>query len=340
MLALIFINIVIIIYIYLKYYNLPKNINNTKEEIEKIDPIVLGYINDKGFNNNFDLILAEIINLNIKGYLKIEYDREDINAYDYTIKQNFNIETDDIKKYELIILNFLFSGKMEISRSELEEKFITTFNSYNVQYNDLKKVLQEELIKQHIIDEHKNKELKKASKIHARISMVLIIILFIIKTFVFSQISLLYIQIYIVEKIIENILLSKVSDYTEKGEMLRNGIIKYKNEIENQEFLVDKKTMNQIILEKRFANSIALHINTEAKKIFIDDKVIKNATKSSKTVLFKTVILFCVVILVGFILQKVTKSISGDGIFWLYTLLAIIIAFVADVTKLLGTPKK
>ena len=36
MLILIFINIVIIIWIYLKYYNLPKNGNSTKEKIEII----------------------------------------------------------------------------------------------------------------------------------------------------------------------------------------------------------------------------------------------------------------------------------------------------------------
>lgn len=97
MLILIFINIVIIVWIYLKYYNLPKKENTTKEKIEEIDPIIIGCINDRGFNNNFDLLLSEIVNLNIKGYIKIEYDREDINAYNYTIKQNFDMEVDDIK---------------------------------------------------------------------------------------------------------------------------------------------------------------------------------------------------------------------------------------------------
>lgn len=341
MLILIIINIIIIIYIYLKYYNTPKNTNKTKEEIEKIDPIIIGYIYDKGFNNNFDFILSEILNLNIKGYLKIEYDRDDINAYDYTIKQNFDIQTDKVEKYELIILNFLFSEKTEISKNELEEKLINTFNSYNVQYNDLKEVLQEELIKQYVIDKYKSEELNKISKIYKRISIISIIILFIMKTFIFKQILLLYIWIYIVEKIISNILILDASKYTDKGEILRNDIIKYKTEIENQEYLVDKKTINQIILEKRFANSIALHINTEAKRIFINDEMVRNATKHSKKAVLQIVILLSIVVLVGIILQKITISLTGDGIFWLYTMLVIIIAFVTDITKILGeTPKR
>lgn len=340
MLILIFINIVIIVWIYLKYYNLPKKENTTKEKIEEIDPIIIGCINDRGFNNNFDLLLSEIVNLNIKGYIKIEYDREDINAYNYTIKQNFDMEVDDIKKYELIILNFIFSDKMEISKSELEEKLINTFNSYNVQYNDLQEVLQEELIKQYIIDEYKNRELKKVYKIYKRVSMLSIIILLTLKTFLFTKISLLSVLIYTLEKVISNLLLLKANNYTDKGEMLRNDIIAYKTEIEKQEFLVDEKTMNQIIIDKRFANSIALHINTQAKKIFIDDKMLQNATKNSKRVIVKIIIVLSVIALIGIILQKVTKSITKDGIIWLYIMLAIIIAFSADVTRMLGTSKK
>lgn len=340
MLILIFINIVIIVWIYLKYYNLPKKENTTKEKIEEIDPIIIGCINDRGFNNNFDLLLSEIVNLNIKGYIKIEYDREDINAYNYTIKQNFDMEVDDIKKYELIILNFIFSDKMEISKSELEEKLINTFNSYNVQYNDLQEVLQEELIKQYIIDEYKNRELKKVYKIYKRVSMLSIIILLTLKTFLFTKISLLSVLIYTLEKVISNLLLLKANNYTDKGEMLRNDIIAYKTEIEKQEFLVDEKTMNQIIIDKRFANSIALHINTQAKKIFIDDKMLQNATKNSKRVIVKIIIVLSVIALIGIILQKVTKSITKDGIIWLYIMLVIIIAFSADVTRILGTSKK
>ena len=245
MLILIFINIIIIGYIYLKYYNIPKNVEKTKEEIEKMDPIIIGYIYDRGLSNNFDLMLAEIIDLNIKGYLEIEYD---INSNNYIIKQKFDIETDNVKKYELIILNFLFSEKTEISKKDLEEKLINTFNTYNVQYNSLKEVLQEELEKQFVIDKDKIDELNKISKIYKRTSIILIIMIFILKTFIFKQISLIYIAIYVLEKMIANILLLNASNYTDKGEILRNDIINYKTEIENQEYLIDKKTVSKIML--------------------------------------------------------------------------------------------
>lgn len=337
MFILIFINIIIIGYIYLKYYNIPKNVEKTKEEIEKMDPIIIGYIYDRGLSNNFDLMLAEIIDLNIKGYLEIEYD---INSNNYIIKQKFDIETDNVKKYELIILNFLFSEKTEISKKDLEEKLINTFNTYNVQYNSLKEVLQEELEKQFVIDKDKIDELNKISKIYKRTSIILIIMIFILKTFIFKQISLIYIAIYVLEKMIANILLLNASNYTDKGEILRNDIINYKTEIENQEYLLDKQTVSQIMLEKKFANSLVLHISTEAKKIFINNEMIRNATKISKKALFQILILLSIIILVGIILQKITISLTGDGIFWVYTILVLIIAFVTDITKILGKSKK
>ena len=56
MLILILINIIIIIWIYLKYYNSQTNKNITNQEITKMDSIIIGSINDKKTNNNFDLI--------------------------------------------------------------------------------------------------------------------------------------------------------------------------------------------------------------------------------------------------------------------------------------------
>ena len=299
-----------------------------------MEPIITGCINDKGLNNNFDLILAEIINLNIKGYIKIEYDRNDINAYDYTIKQNIDMNSNDIKKYEIILLNFLFSKKMEITKKELEEKLINTFNSYNVQYNDLQEVLQKELIKENIIDENKKKELQKTSKIYKKESIILIILLLIIKIFIFKNISSLSILIYIAEKIISNILIIKASNYTEKGEKLKKYINEYKNELSTKEFLIDKKTMNEIIFEKEFANSLALHINTQAKRVVIDDQISKNATKNAKKITLKFIILLIIFIFIGIILQYATKSMTKDGIVWLYIMLTIIVAFSADITKI------
>ena len=67
MIILILINVVIIIYIYLKYYKIPEDAKEENNEIENKDSIIIGYINDRGLVNNFDLLIAEIIELNIKG---------------------------------------------------------------------------------------------------------------------------------------------------------------------------------------------------------------------------------------------------------------------------------
>ena len=58
MLILILINIIIIIWIYLKYYNSQTNKNITNQEITKMDSIIIGSINDKKTNNNFDKCLG------------------------------------------------------------------------------------------------------------------------------------------------------------------------------------------------------------------------------------------------------------------------------------------
>ena len=66
MLILILINIIIIIWIYLKYYNSQTNKNITNQEITKMDSIIIGSINDKKTNKLF-------INLFVKSF-KIKND--------------------------------------------------------------------------------------------------------------------------------------------------------------------------------------------------------------------------------------------------------------------------
>ena len=331
-LILILINIAIIIYIYLKYYRFPKNINNTTEKVEDIDSIIIGYINDRGFNNNFDLILAEIIELNIKGYIIIEYGKENINKYDYIIKQNITIESDKLNKYEILLLNFLFLKKTEITKAELEEKLKNTFYSYNIQFNEIKEVLNNRLIEQNIIDEVKQKNLTKKTKKYIIISIVLIILLGIVNVIKFSEISLMYMLMYILEKVVSTVLLLKASIYTTKGQILKYNIDKYKIELENKEFLTNKNTMEEIVLNKEFANSIALHIKTQAKKTFVDDKMIKDATKISKQIMFNIFSASVIILLIGLILAKIVLMVSPGAVVWIYIIMVIATACVADVT--------
>lgn len=332
MIILILINIAIIIYIYLKYYKVPENISSITKEIEDKDSIIIGYINDKGFNNNFDLILAEIVELNIKGYITIEYSKETIDKYNYTIKQNVTMESQRLNKYEMIVLSFLFSKKSEITKAELEEKLKNTFNSYNMQFNEVGKVINKQLIEQGIIDRLKQEELKKKRKKYISLSIILAIIIGIINLINATQASLIYMLIYIFEKVFSSLLLLRANSYTTEGQILKYNIEKYKMKIENKEFFNNKNEMKDIVQNKEFANSLALHIKTQAKKVFIDDTMLKNATKLSKSAMIKVLIVSILLLVITIVVAPIIMSLSPGAIVWVYIIVTMIAACVADIT--------
>lgn len=332
MVILILINIIFIIYIYFKYYKFPKEIYNTKEKIEDKDSIIIGYINDAGFNNNFDFILAEIIEMNIKGYIIIEYNKENIDKYNYTIKQNITMESEKLNKYEILILNFLFSNKMEITKSELEEKLKNTFYSFNIQFNEIEKIINKKLVEQDIIDEIKKKRLDIRAKKYTKISIILTLIVCVINICMYSEFSLLYILMYALEKAFSSVLLLKAGMYTNKGQMLKYSIDKYKIELEGKEFLTGKNTMEDIVLKKEFANSIVLHIKTQAKKVFMDDNITKDATNISKKAMYNILTISIIILLIGLIISKIVLLLSPGAIIWTYIIIAITTACIADIT--------
>ena len=96
--------------------------------------------------------------------------------------------------------------------------------------------------------------------------------------------------------------------------------------------MLSEKEVRTYLQKKEFANSIALHINTQAKKAFIDDKMIRDATKISKKTITNIIIILMIIILVGLIMSRITRLLSPEGIFWLYVILTIAIACVADIT--------
>ena len=332
MIVLILINIVFIVYVYLKYYKSPKNINIAVDEIKDEDSIMLGYINDLKFNNNFDLILAEIIELNIKGYIIIDYYKENIEKYNYKIIQNVDVASGKLNKYELMTLNFLFSNKMEITKSELEEKLNNIYHLYNIQFNEIEKVLNEKIIEENIIDEDKQKKLNKRTKRYIKISILLVLIVSILNALGTIEFSRIWILMYIFEKIVLCTLMFKANCYTDKGKVLKYYIEKYKIQLQDKEFLFGKNTMKDIVLNKEFANSIALHINTQAKEAFIDNKV----EKRSNEVLQKTIIgvlsILAILLLVIIIMSRMMMILPKDVIVWIYIIMAISAACVADIT--------
>ena len=340
MVILIVINIAIIIYVYSKYYKSPNNITATNEKIENKDAIILGYINDQGIENNYDLLLSEIIELNIKGYIKIKYDKEGADKYNYIIKQNIELGSTDINKYELLVLGFLFAKGPEITKLELEQKLKNTFNSYNVQYNEIKEVLRKEIIYQNIIDENKQKNMAIESKKYIKLSIAIVIIVSLLGILKIIDTSVLYMAIYILEKIIIGLLISKSSIYTKDGQMIKYNIDSYRISIENKEFLIQNSKMEDIVLNKEFANSLALHIDTEAKKAFIDDIMSKDAIKVSKRTMLNVIVIVSILTLLGIIIFRITSILSVPAFFWIYLVLAIGGACVFDIAHSLGSGKK
>ena len=351
MLVLILFNIGIILWIYFNFYKENKELETYDENIKNIEPLEMGYINDRRLSNNFDSILAEIINLNIKGYLDIEYNGDKTYNDDYIIKQRFDTPTNNINNYELLILKFLFSKKTEITKNELE-KMIECFDSYDIQFNELEDGIENKLITENVISKSKKEKIQNIKKVYKRISFLLIIILLILNItnsraissnyiimYILQTMSLGYIIIYILEIIITYILILKADFYTNKGKNLKSQIVNYKKEILNKEFLIDNKSMAEIVNEKEFANSLALHINTVAKDTFVYNKITDNMASKSKKVLLKVISVFLVILVAFLLLRKAILTVDSTGKFFIFVTLIIIIAAWADITHELASFK-
>lgn len=328
MLILILINIVFIVYIYLKYYKISADVNSINNRTEEEEPLIVGYIYDGGFNNNFDLTVAEIIELNIKGYIKIDY----TDKYNYTITQIIDINSDEINKYEILMLNFLFHDKMQITKTELEEKLSNTFSSYNTQVNEIEDLLNKQLIKEKILDEDKKKKLAKIRKIYIRLSIILTAIACFLGVFGTLKISMILMYIFFLAITISIVQLMKIKPYTIKGQLLKYNIDNYRKGLEDKEFLVDRVQMKDIVLNNEFAYSIALHINTQAKNAFVYDQISKSNKELSKKITIAVFTFFAVTTIIALILAVLSSILPRELIFWLYLVLVLSVAGVADVT--------
>ena len=157
--------------------------------------------------------------------------------------------------------------------------------------------------------------------------------------YILQTMSLGYIIIYILEIIITYILILKADFYTNKGKNLKSQIINYKKEILNKEFLIDNKSMAEIVNEKEFANSLALHINTVAKDTFVYNKITDNMASKSKKVLLKVISVFLVILVAFLLLRKAILTVDSTGKFFIFVTLIIIIAAWADITHELASFK-
>jgi membrane protein len=332
MIILILLNIFFIIYVYVKYYKFPKNIEDKTKEIEAEDSIVIGYINDLNFNNNYDLILAEIIDLNVKGYIKINYGKESLEKYDYTVSLNIDMASTKLNRYELLALNFLFSNKMKITKAELEEKINNIYELYNIQFKELEEVLNEKITKENIIDKKKEKVLTKTTKWTIKISILLVLGISILNAIGALYFSRIYVLIYAFEKIVLAVMLLKANPYTEKGKILKYNLEKYKLGLEEKEFFTENETMEQAVVNKEFANSIALHINTQAKNTFMDNKILQNSHEVLKKTITNTILILFALVVLMLLVTIIMVTLSKGALAWLCIFIAIGGACIADVT--------
>lgn len=119
MIFVIFVNLVIIIVLYMLFF--VKKLGNTEKiDLKEFDAPILGYL-DNSNGNIYDWLLAEILEMVRKKYIEIEYIRKDVDKYDYIFKKSKNIDLKDLKTYEINVYRILFDKKDTISMDELEE---------------------------------------------------------------------------------------------------------------------------------------------------------------------------------------------------------------------------
>ena len=286
------------------------------------------------------MILSEIVNLNIKGYISIEYNKQGLNKYDYTIKQIIDLNSEELSKKEMIIIAFLFPDKMEITKKELERKLNNLFKLYHIQYNELQEVINEEAIGNKIISKYQKERLRKIKRIYFLESVLFVSLVLVLKAATVIDTQWLFVVMLGFEKLVSCKLLSMASEFTNKGQILKYNIEKYKYKLEKEVFLIDLKSMEKHLKDKNFANSIALHIDSDAKYVFVDDLIYDNAVKKSKKVGL-AIFIISVCLLIGILaFSFAVISFSNTAIVWIFIILSIVIAVLADVVYLLSNKNK
>ena len=267
MIYLIIFNILLIIFLYIKYFHIPHEINNIQEIIENLDSALIGYINDEN-GNPVDWILAEILELNRKKYITIDYVKTGIDKYYYIIKKNKEKDIKDLEKYELTAYRLLFDYCDEVTMDELEEgilrNIIKARDAY-VKGFSIKNEIEEKLEELEMLNSKTKKKLKIAEGTYIAITIML--------AFVIKNIETTLGIIFLIETLIIFYMLRKARGFTTLGRMVQKTVQQYKEKLADNDLLKDKKIVHNIVLEKEYANATALHIMTDAKKEFINDEL-------------------------------------------------------------------
>ena len=276
MIFVIFVNLVIIIVLYMLFF--VKKLGNTEKiDLKEFDAPILGYL-DNSNGNIYDWLLAEILEMVRKKYIEIEYIRKDVDKYDYIFKKSKNIDLKDLKTYEINVYRILFDKKDTISMDELEEYVKlndSKKNDINIKLIGLKNRIEEALIDLDIVSMQKKKQIKVIKRLMIIMALISIMIAYYIEE------EIIFSIIAFIEIVIIYIMIMRSDYYTEFGKELKERVKEYKNYLEDNELIGEKNISHQVLYEKAYIDAIAFHINKIAKDEFIYDEM-KYITKEKR----------------------------------------------------------
>ncbi len=298
MIIVIIINLIFIVLLYQKYIYTPRTLNQEYKEMEEIDGALIGYIENK-WGNSVDWIFAEILELNRKGYILIDYQMKEGEQLDYTIKKLGGKSISKLKNYELTTYRILFENSDQITKSELEEKLKSTFEkeeNINIKSFSIRNEIEDELVKEEIIDANGDKILKLMKRIYMIICIAILII--------FKELNGIQVAIFLIEAFVTLYVCTKGRAFTNKGRKLKSKIEEYEEYLLSNKLLSQNKIVDFILQEKDYINSIALHIQSNARDGFIDTEIVDGSAKTTNT--FVLNILFIALLFVIYLIMLLT----------------------------------
>ena len=298
MIIVIIINLIFIVLLYQKYIYTPRTLNQEYKEMEEIDGALIGYIENK-WGNSVDWIFAEILELNRKGYILIDYQLKEGKQLDYTIKKLGGKSISKLKNYELTTYRILFENSDQITKSELEEKLKSTFEkeeNINIKSFSIRNEIEDELVKEEIIDANGDKILKLMKRIYMIICIAILII--------FKELNGIQVAIFLIEAFVTLYVCTKGRAFTNKGRKLKSKIEEYEEYLLSNKLLSQNKIVDFVLQEKDYINSIALHIESNARDGFIDTEIVDGSAKTTNT--FVLNILFIALLFVIYLIMLLT----------------------------------
>lgn len=267
MIYLIIFNVLLIIFLYIKFIHIPHETSNIQEFVENLDSALIGYIDDEN-GNPVDWILAEILELNRKKYITIDYIKTGIDKYHYIIRKNQEMDIQNLEKYELTAYRLLFDYCDEVTIDELEEGILRNVikaRDTNVKGFSIKNEIEEKLEELEILSDKTKKQIQLLERAYIIITIIL--------AFLIRNIEMSLGIVFLIQTFIIFYMLRRIKGFTTLGRMVQKSVQQYKEKLEDNDLLRGKKIAHNIVLEKEYANATALHIMTDAKKEFINDEI-------------------------------------------------------------------